>query len=173
MGPKIGPMKAALAKTGKAYTRSIGDQRSDMDPPAQVSGVDPKKPARKRKMSCVARFGASADAMIQIMYMKRVEMYTGFLPIVSDIGPVIHISMSSELYRQDKNSPANNAPSPNPTRNNPVANDSATSLTPKSSAACVNAALSIDDANPTMNPIDAIMMVQKPRRHIDQLCGFM
>ncbi|TGO12659.1 hypothetical protein BTUL_0084g00170 [Botrytis tulipae] len=164
MGPKIGPMKAALAKTGKAYTRSIGDQRSDMDPPAQVSGVDPKKPARKRKMSCVARLGASADAIIQIMYMKRVEMYTGFLPIVSDIGPA---------YKQDKNSPANNAPSPNPTRNNPVASDSATSLTPKSSAACVNAALSIDDAKPTINPIDAIIMVQKPRRHSDQLCGFM
>jgi len=74
MGPKIGPMNAALAKTGKAYTRSMGDQRSEMDPPAQVSGVEPKNPARKRKMSWAVRLGASADAMIQIMYMKRVEM---------------------------------------------------------------------------------------------------
>ena len=44
IGPKIGPMKAALANTGNANTRSIGDQRSEMEPPAHVSGVEPKNP---------------------------------------------------------------------------------------------------------------------------------
>lgn len=33
-----------------------------MEPPAQVRGVEPKKPARKRKMSCAPMFGASPAA---------------------------------------------------------------------------------------------------------------
>jgi hypothetical protein len=61
-GPKIGPIKAALAKTGKAKTRSIGSQRSEIDPPAQVRGVEPKNPSRKRKTSWALILGASPDA---------------------------------------------------------------------------------------------------------------
>lgn len=57
MGPNIGPKKEALAKKGKAKTRSMGLQRSEMDPPAQVRGVEPKKPAMKRKASCEPMLG--------------------------------------------------------------------------------------------------------------------
>ncbi len=73
-GPNIGPIKAAFANTGKAYTRSIGLQRSDMEPPAQTSGVAAKHPAMKRKTSCAPMFGASADAMTKIMYSERVAI---------------------------------------------------------------------------------------------------
>ncbi len=66
-GPRIGPMKAALAKTGNMYVRSMGLQRSEMEPPAQVSGEDPKKPAMKRKTSWAPMLGARAEAMMKIM----------------------------------------------------------------------------------------------------------
>ena len=42
-GPRTGPVNAALVKTGKVKTRSMGFQRSEIEPPAQVSGVEPKK----------------------------------------------------------------------------------------------------------------------------------
>lgn len=42
---------AALAKTGKAYTRSVEDHKSPIDNPPQVKGPAPKKPAKKRKES--------------------------------------------------------------------------------------------------------------------------
>lgn len=60
-------VNAAFAKTGKAKTRSIGSQRSEMDPPAHVKGVEPKKPARKRKTSWAPMLGARAEAMIHVM----------------------------------------------------------------------------------------------------------
>ena len=66
-GPKIGPMNAALANTGNMYVRSIGLQRSEMEPPAQVRGVEPKNPAMKRKASWAPIFGARADAMMKII----------------------------------------------------------------------------------------------------------
>ena len=65
--PKIGPMKAAFANTGKAYTRSIGFHRSDIEPPAQVRGVEPKSPARNLNASCAPMFGASPEAMMKII----------------------------------------------------------------------------------------------------------
>jgi len=37
----IGPVNAALAKIGNAYTRSSGFHTSATEPPAQVSGVEP------------------------------------------------------------------------------------------------------------------------------------
>lgn len=36
IGPSSGPVKAAFAKIGKAKTRSSGDHKSEIDPPAQV-----------------------------------------------------------------------------------------------------------------------------------------
>lgn len=53
--------------------------------------------------------------------------------------------------------PAKRAPAPNPIRKRPVASDSVTSLTPKSAEAFVNAAESIEDANPTTAPIAATL----------------
>jgi len=73
-GPSTGPVNAALANTGNASTRSIGLHRSDIEPPAHVSGVDPKKPAKKRNASCAPIFGASPDAMMKIIYSVSVEM---------------------------------------------------------------------------------------------------
>lgn len=55
--------------------------------------------------------------------------------------------------------PAKRAPKPNPTRKSPVARDSVTSETPKSRDACVRAAESMEEAKPTMNPIQAIKIV--------------
>ena len=60
-------MNAALAKTGKVKTRSMGFQRSEIKPPAQVSGVEPKKPARKWKVSWAPILGASPEAMMKTM----------------------------------------------------------------------------------------------------------
>lgn len=57
--PKIGPQKAAFAKTGKTTVLSSADHISEILPPAQVNGVLPKNPAKKRKTSCAARLGAS------------------------------------------------------------------------------------------------------------------
>lgn len=73
-GPNSGPVKAAFAKIGNVNTRSMGFHRSLIDPPAHVSGVDPNSPARKRKTSWAPRLGASADAMIKIMYRPSVTM---------------------------------------------------------------------------------------------------
>lgn len=40
--PNIGPMNAEFTKARKAHTRSMGSQRSEIEPPVQVSGVEPK-----------------------------------------------------------------------------------------------------------------------------------
>lgn len=53
--------------------------------------------------------------------------------------------------------PAKRAPEPNPIRKRPVAKDSVTSETPNSSAACFNAAESIEEAKPTTHPMDAMV----------------
>ena len=42
---------AALAKTGKAYTRSVEDHKSPTVNPPQVKGPAPQKPAKKRNKS--------------------------------------------------------------------------------------------------------------------------
>jgi len=81
--------------------------------------------------------------MMKIMYRERVAIYTGFRPTVSEIGP------------------ANNAPTPNPIRKSPVAKDSVTSPTPNSAVACLRAAESTLDANPTIQPIAAIFTLQQ------------
>lgn len=59
-------MKAALANIGKAYTRSIGLKRSDIEPPAHTRGVAAKQPPMNRKVSCDPIFGAKPDAMMII-----------------------------------------------------------------------------------------------------------
>ncbi len=53
--------------------------------------------------------------------------------------------------------PAKRPPAPKPIKNRPVARDSVTSETPKSTAACTNAAESIEEANPTTAPMDAML----------------
>ena len=53
--------------SGKMMPRSKGVQRSLIDPPAQVNGVDPNKPAMKRNASCAPMLGASAEAMMKII----------------------------------------------------------------------------------------------------------
>ena len=47
----IGVTHAALAKTGKAYIRSVEDHKSPINNPPQVKGPAPKKPAKKRNES--------------------------------------------------------------------------------------------------------------------------
>jgi hypothetical protein len=110
-GPSKGPVKAAFAKTGNAKTLSSGLQRSEIDPPAHVSGVDPNNPARKRKANCAPIFGANAAPRIKHMYTANVTMYTGLRPTVSEMGP------------------AKRAPTPKPMRKRPVARDSVTGET--------------------------------------------
>jgi hypothetical protein len=63
--------------------------------------VEPKKPAKKRKIRWLWRFGARADAMMKIKKTSIVIKYTAFLPKVSENGPE-----SSE-------------PTPKPTRKRP------------------------------------------------------
>ena len=98
----MGPRNAAFANTGNVTVLSMGLQMSDRVPPAHVKGVEPKNPAKKRNVSWAPILGASADAMIKIMYTIMVEMYTGLLPSVSEKGP------------------ANSAPAPKPTRYRPI-----------------------------------------------------
>jgi hypothetical protein len=49
----------------KAYTFCRGSHRSAIVPPEQVRGVEPKRPARKRKARWAPRFGARAAAMMK------------------------------------------------------------------------------------------------------------
>ena len=62
-GPRTGPVNVAL-KTGKVKMRSMGFQRSEIEPPAQVSGVKSKKPVKKRKASWAPMLGASPEAIM-------------------------------------------------------------------------------------------------------------
>ncbi len=56
--------------------------------------------------------------------------------------------------------PANKAPTPKPIKKMPVARDSVTSLTPKSADACMRAAESTLDANPTIQPMKAMLILE-------------
>lgn len=58
---------AALAKTGKAYARSVGDHKSPIDTPPHVSGADPKKPAMKRNESWKPILGDKLEAAMKTM----------------------------------------------------------------------------------------------------------
>lgn len=64
-GPRTDPVNAALVKTRKVKTRPIEFQRSEIEPPAQVSGVEPKKPAGKRKVSWAPMLGAGPEVMMK------------------------------------------------------------------------------------------------------------
>lgn len=65
-GPRTGPVNVAL-KTGKVKMCSMGFQRSEIEPPAQVSGVEPKKLVKKRKASWAPMLGASPEAIMKIV----------------------------------------------------------------------------------------------------------
>ena len=62
--------------------------------------------------------------------------------------------------------PAKRAPVPKPIRKILVASDSATSLTPKSLAAWGRAAESILEANPTIQPMDAMIILEELERNL-------
>lgn len=58
----------------KEYGLSITYHMSEIEPPAQVKGVAPNAPARKRKDSCAPILGARAAAMRKTMNINIVEM---------------------------------------------------------------------------------------------------
>lgn len=56
IGPSVGPMNGAAAKTDMARPRCFAANMSAMTPPAFVRGDEPNAPAKNRSMSSVWTF---------------------------------------------------------------------------------------------------------------------
>lgn len=63
MGPAMGPMNVAPAKTHTATPRSTGPKKSAREPPTIASGAEAKAPPKKRQSMIVSRLTATATGI--------------------------------------------------------------------------------------------------------------
>ena len=70
MGPAMGPIKVAAAKTQTATPRSTGPQKSASAPPTMANGAEAKAPPKKRHSMMVYRFCATATGIWKIAKQK-------------------------------------------------------------------------------------------------------
>jgi len=73
-GPSKGPKKAKFAKIGNISVLSLAFQMSDKEPPAQVRGVLPKKPAKNLVANCCEYVWDTPAPARNAMYIARVTM---------------------------------------------------------------------------------------------------
>lgn len=64
-GPSVGPRKGAVEKMLIARPRSRAGKQSAITPPAFVRGLDPKLPAKKRRMMTVHMFWLPATPALK------------------------------------------------------------------------------------------------------------
>lgn len=152
--PMIGPTKVAATNNAIAIPRSTGPHMSANAPAQIAKGPTPKNPPQNLQIMMVSTFCATATGIWKIA--KPVNaMHRGVMrPKSSDNGP--HTI----------------GPTPNPSTKSEVPSVATSVLTPNSAEIDVVALLSTLDANVTTQVMEAIMLVFKTRRLVDQLCGF-
>lgn len=89
IGPAMGPMNVALAKTQIATPLSTGPKKSASVPPTIPRGADAKQPPKKRHIMIVYRFWETAMGIWKIAKHKYPKNNGIFRPSISEAGPHI------------------------------------------------------------------------------------